>query len=75
MTVFWEILSIPYNVAMFGWFKLASSLASRSKRDRRSALPATSSGRTLSATSRPSLASSARHTSPMPPFPNEAVIR
>lgn len=43
--------------------------ASSSKRARRSASDATSAGRTLTATSRPSRASRARYTSPMPPAP------
>ena len=56
-------------VAMFGWFNDASSFASRSNRASRSSSLANSSGRVLIATSRPSLESRARHTSPMPPLP------
>ena len=46
--------------AIFGWLSAASTLASRSKRARRSGSCATASGSTLIATSRPSLVSSAR---------------
>ena len=60
---------------MFGWFRLASTLASRSNRARRSGSAAKSAGSTLSATSRPSLESVARHTSPIPPAPSAAVMR
>ena len=45
------------DAAMFGWLSEASSFASRSKRARRSASRAKPSGRTLIATSRPSVVS------------------
>jgi len=54
---------------MLGWFREASSLASRSNRTSRSGSAANASGRTLIATSRSSVVSSARHTSPIPPSP------
>ncbi len=66
-------VSSPYNVAMLGWLRLASTLASRSNLAIRSGSLANSSGRTLSATSRPSFSSSARHTSPIPPAPRAAI--
>ncbi len=59
--------SRPWIWAMFGWFSDASTLASRSKRARRSASAAKASGKTLMATSRSSVVSRARYTSPMPP--------
>ncbi len=67
--------SIEWSVTMFGWFRPATALASRSKRARRSGSLATSGGNTLSATSRLSLVSSARYTSPMPPRPSFPLIR
>jgi hypothetical protein len=60
---------------MLGWFSEARTRASRSKRARRSGSCAKPSGRTLSATARPSLVSVARHTSPIPPAPSAAVMR
>ena len=62
-------------VTMCGWLSAAMARASRWKRARRSGSRATSGGRTLSATSRPSLVSVARYTSPMPPAPMAAVTR
>src|SRR5262244_242898 len=59
---------------MFGWFSDASTSASRRKRVTRSASRENSSGRILIATSRLSLVSRARYTSPIPPFPRRAVI-
>ena len=50
--------------AMLGWFSEARTLASRSKRARRSGSAMNGSGNTLIATSRPSLVSSARYTLP-----------
>src|SRR5262249_49363770 len=58
---------------MLGWFSDASSFASRSNRASRSTSFANSSGRTLMATSRSSLRSRARHTSPIPPLPSREV--
>src|SRR5215212_3187086 len=58
---------------MFGWLSAASTLASRSKRASRSWSPANSAGIALIATSRPSLLSRARQTSPIPPFPSGPV--
>jgi hypothetical protein len=49
------------------------SCASRSKRARRSGSAVKAGGRTLTATSRRSFESVARHTSPMPPSPSLAV--
>ena len=66
--------SIEKIVTMFGWLSDASERASRSKRASRSASPATASGRTLIATSRPSFGSLARYTSPIPPAPSGARI-
>ena len=54
---------------MPGWLSEASSFASRSKRASRSGSAASAAGSTFSATSRPSLVSVARYTSPMPPAP------
>ena len=53
-------LDHPSIAAMLGWFNEARTLASRSKRARRSGSVATASGSTLIATSRPSFVSSAR---------------
>ena len=66
--------SIENSVTMLGWLNPATVRASRSKRARRSRSRANASGSTLSATSRPSLGSSARYTSPMPPAPSVATI-
>ncbi len=52
------------SAAIPGWFRAARSRASWSKRERRSAFPTRSSGRALSATSRPRRVSRARQTSP-----------
>jgi hypothetical protein len=52
-----------------GWESAAAARASRSKRARACASRATSSGKTLIATSRPSFESRARYTSPIPPAP------
>ena len=57
---------------MFGWLSAATARASRSKRRRRSGSAAKSSGRTLTATSRPRRGSRARYTSPMPPAPRSS---
>jgi len=62
----------PERLARFE--REASTLASRSKRARRSGSCANAAGRTLIATSRPSLVSFARYTSPIPPTPMAAVI-
>src|SRR5262245_12922307 len=59
---------------MCGWQIDASARASRSNRARRSGFVIHASGRTLIATSRPSAASRARYTSPMPPAPSGATI-
>ena len=59
---------------MFGWLRLASTRASRSKRWRRFGLSATCRGNTLMATVRPSRVSVARYTSPIPPVPIDATI-
>src|SRR5450759_1535827 len=60
---------------MLGWFRAEAARASCSKRWRRSGSAAVAAGSTLIATSRPSLASVARYTSPIPPAPIEAVMR
>jgi hypothetical protein len=60
----------PWMAAMLGWFSEARTRASRSKRTVRSGSAANMSGRTLSATSRPSDTSRARYTSPIPPAPS-----
>ena len=54
---------------MCGWFSDARTCASRWNRASRSASSATASGSTLIATSRLSLPSRARYTSPIPPAP------
>src|SRR5262245_41735271 len=54
---------------MFAVLSAASSRASRSKRDIRSESAAKAAGSTFRATSRPSLVSWARYTSPIPPAP------
>src|SRR5687767_2539442 len=59
---------------MFEWLRAASVCASRVKRAIRSGSAVRASGRTLSATSRFSLASRARYTSPMPPAPSSDRI-
>src|SRR5580658_6144475 len=59
---------------MFGWFSEASTLASRSKRASLSGSCARAAGRILIATSRSSLVSRARYTSPIPPAPIGARI-
>src|SRR5262245_52391851 len=61
--------------AMLGWFSDASTWLSRVKRAIRSGSSANASGRILMATSRLSLVSVARQTSPMPPSPSLAVLR
>ena len=58
-----------WMAAMFGWLSEATTCASRWKRATRSGSLVNRSGRILSATSRCSLASRARYTSPMPPAP------
>src|ERR1700737_1763062 len=60
---------------MFGWFKAEAERASCSKRWRRPGSEAVAAGSTFKATSRPSRASVARYTSPIPPAPIEAVMR
>src|SRR5262245_43534134 len=57
---------------MWGWFRLETARASRSKRWRRSGLRARCSGSTLMATVRSRRVSRARYTSPMPPAPRGA---
>jgi hypothetical protein len=59
---------------MLGCDSAATARASASKRARALASLASDAGSTLIATSRPSLASVARYTSPMPPSPSLAVI-
>src|SRR5215469_14799448 len=59
---------------MFGWFNAARTLASRSNRASRSGSWARAEGSTLIATSRSSLVSRARYTSPIPPAPIGARI-
>ena len=54
---------------MCGWFSVASTRASRSKRASRSGSERKTSATTLMATSRPSFVSRARYTSPIPPAP------
>src|SRR5262245_47929378 len=54
---------------MLGWLSEAKSLASRSSRASRSGSSANAGGRTLIATSRSSVVSTARQTSPIPPSP------
>ena len=61
--------SSPWIAAMLGWLSDASTCASRLKRTMRSGSLAKTSGSTLIATSRCSLVSEARYTSPMPPWP------
>src|ERR1019366_4082057 len=60
--------------AMLGWLRLASTCASRSKRAIRAASSAKASSSTLIATSRFSLVSVARYTTPIPPSPSFDVI-
>src|SRR5215831_242557 len=59
---------------MFGWLSEARTSASRWNRLARSLSSENSSGRILIATSRLSLVSRARYTSPIPPLPRRAVI-
>src|SRR5262249_14103422 len=60
---------------MLGWLSAEAARASFSKRFRREASPATSAGRTLTATSRARRVSrDRRHTSPIPPAPRAARI-
>src|ERR1700761_8883910 len=61
-------------VRMFGWFSAATERASCSKRLRRSPSLGNVAGRILMATSRPSRASRALYTSPMPPAPTSDTI-
>ena len=61
--------STPWIAAMLGWLNEARTLASRSKRARRSGSSARSGGRIFSATSRSSAVSWAPYTSPIPPSP------
>ena len=61
--------------AILGWFSEARVRASRRKRAKRCGSPANSAGKLLMATSRPSLLSCARQTSPMPPAPSGDTIR
>src|SRR5437660_2779231 len=56
--------------AIPGWFNAASVCASRVNRATRSGSPAKAAGRILIATSRLSVASRARYTSPIPPAPS-----
>ena len=60
--------------AMLGWLSDANTVASRLNRARRSASCANAEGSVLSATSRPSLVSRARKTSPIPPAPSDETI-
>src|SRR6266481_4228865 len=62
-------------VQMFGWFKADAARASRWKRSRVWGSFATLSGKNLSATKRPSLASWALYTTPMPPPPSFSMMR
>jgi hypothetical protein len=59
----------PYTAAIPGWLSEASTRASRSNRAIRSGSLANSVGSTLMATSRPSVVSVARQTTPIPPSP------
>src|SRR5882724_10123043 len=59
---------------MCGWLSDARSRASRLKRATRSVSAVNNGGRSFSATSRPSLVSRARYTSPIPPAPSGATI-
>src|ERR1700689_5932299 len=61
-------------VTMFGWSIGGSPCPARRKRASRSGSCATSGGSSLSATSRPSLVSVARYTSPIPPAPSDDLI-
>src|SRR5512136_1007853 len=63
------------TVTMFGWFSEEADWASFSKRRSRPASEERDSGRTFTATSRPSRVSRARYTSPIPPAPTGARIR
>ena len=65
----------PKIAAMFVWLSEASTLASRSKRASRSASAAKPSGRTLIATSRSSVVSTAFQTTPIPPSPIFSTMR
>jgi hypothetical protein len=65
---------ISWTERMLGWSRVAMARASASNRRNRSESLANPSGRTLMATSRPSLVSRARYTSPMPPAPSGARI-
>ena len=65
---------ISWMERMLGWSSVAMARASVSNRRNRSGSLANASGRTLMATSRPSLVSRARYTSPMPPAPSGARI-
>ena len=67
--------SIACTVQMPGWLRAEAARASRWKRERESASWASSAGRNLSATCRPSLVSSASYTTPMPPLPSFDVTR
>src|SRR5262245_6879218 len=60
---------------MWGWLREARIFASRSKRAMRSGSRENSSGTTLIATSRPSVVSVARHTTPIPPSPMRSTRR
>ena len=60
---------------MCGWLSAASICASRLKRARRSGSNSNALGSTFSATSRRSLLSRARNTSPIPPAPSSAMTR
>jgi hypothetical protein len=55
---------------MFGYESAATARASRTNRSSAWRLEATASGRTLTATSRPSRVSRALYTSPIPPAPS-----
>src|SRR3989442_7221614 len=61
--------------AMFGWLMAEASLASWTKRRARSESAALDADNTFKATLRPSVVSSAKKTSPMPPAPNRDSIR
>ena len=61
-------------VAIWGWLRLESTLASRRKRDRAMGDSARLGARNFSATSRSRRMSRARKTTPIPPAPSGAII-
>ncbi len=67
--------SIWWTVQIPGWLSAEAARASRWKRSRVDGSEASSAGRNLSATWRPSFVSSASYTTPMPPLPSFDTIR